>query len=181
MDTDSGGWTVFQRRKDGSVDFYRDWMDYARGFGNVTGEFWLGLRKLHRITSLSAAVGNELRVDLEDFEENTAYAKYGGFSIGNSTAKYRLYVSGYNGTAGDSMAYHSGYQFSTKDQDNDANGGHCAQIYKGAWWYQSCHSSSLNGLYLGGNHSSYADGVNWESWKGYYYSLKFTEMKLRHQ
>ncbi len=64
---------MFQRRKDGSVDFYRDWMDYARGFGNLTGEFWLGLRKIHRITAISStAAGNELRVDLEDFEGNIA-------------------------------------------------------------------------------------------------------------
>ncbi len=61
MNTDSGGWTVFQRRKDESVNFYNEWIDYARGFGSLTGEFWLGLRKLHRITSLSrGAAGNQL-------------------------------------------------------------------------------------------------------------------------
>ena len=177
METDSGGWTVFQRRKDGSEDFYRDWMDYARGFGNLTDEFWLGLRKIHRITSLSAgAAGNELRVDLEDFEGNTAFAKYMQFNIGSSSQQYVLTVGSYSGTAGDSMGYHSGNKFSTKDRDNSAN---CAVVYKGAWWYQSCHSSNLNGLYHGGDHSTYADGVNWKAWKGYHYSLKSTEMKVR--
>ncbi len=182
METDSGGWTVFQRRKDGSVDFYREWMDYARGFGNLTGEFWLGLRNLHRITSLSrGAAGNELRVDMEDFEENTAYAKYRTFAIGDSTAKYILSVSGYSGTAGDSLAggRHDGHPFSTKDEDNDIWSDHCAQVYKGGWWYDNCYRSNLNGLYLRGHHSTYGTGVNWYHWKGYYYSLKFTEMKLR--
>jgi len=179
METDGGGWTVFQRRMDGSVDFYRNWTDYQQGFGNLSGEFWLGLDKIHRLTTTAT----QLRVDMQDFEGNTAYAQYASFSVGDSASKYILSLSGYSGTAGDSLGSssgrHNGHRFSTRDQDNDVHGSNCAQRYKGGWWYDRCHISNLNGLYHGGSHSSYADGVNWYTWKGYYYSLKFTEMKLR--
>jgi len=82
---------------------------------------------------------------------------------------------------GDSLTgWHLGRKFSTRDQDNDIwSAGSCAVRYNGAWWYQMCHLSNLNGLYLRGNHTSFADGVNWVSWKGKYYSLRFTEMKIK--
>ena len=178
MDTDVGGWTVFQRRKDGSVDFYRYWTDYQQGFGNLSGEFWLGLDKIHRLTSTAT----QLRIDMQDFEGNSRYAQYSSFSVRDSVSKYTLSVSGYSGTAGDSFTYHNGSKFSTRDQDNDADshtGSNCTQAYKGAWWYNDCHHSNLNGLYHGGPHSSFADGVEWFHWRGHRYSLKFTEMKLR--
>ncbi|XP_078699034.1 uncharacterized protein LOC144926285 [Branchiostoma floridae x Branchiostoma belcheri] len=177
MDTDGGGWTVFQRRKDGSVDFFLDWQNYKAGFGDLGGEFWLGNDNLHRLT---AQGGYELRVDLEDFEGNSAFAKYSNFRVENEGHKYRLTVGGYSGTAGDSMSPHSSMFFSTKDERNDVHEiFDCAQQYKGAWWYRKCHSANLNGLYHGGAHESYADGVNWTGWKGYRYSLKHTEMKIR--
>ena len=178
MDTDGGGWTVFQRRKDGSVDFYCYWTDYQQGFGNISGEFWLGLDKIHRLTPTAT----QLRIDMQDFDGNSHYAQYSSFSVGDSVSKYTLSVSGYSGTAGDSLTgVHDGSKFATREQDNDPHTrDRCARKYKGAWWYGSgCHSSNLNGLYHSGPHSSYADGVNWVTWRGYRYSHKFTEMKLR--
>ncbi|XP_019617417.1 PREDICTED: ficolin-1-like [Branchiostoma belcheri] len=159
MDTDGGGWTVFQRRQDGSVDFYRGWADYKTGFpSNLNGEFWLGNDNLYR---LAVQKVYRLRVDLEDVEGNTAYAAYDTFAISPESQNYKLHIGTYSGTAGDSFTPHDGKPFSTKDRDNDDSPSSCAQLHKGAWWYQSCHYSNLNGLYHLGTHESYADGVNW--------------------
>ena len=131
METDGGGWTVFQRRKDGSVDFYRNWTDYEEGFGDLNGEFWLGLSKMHRLTQ--DGTDYTLRVDLEDFENETRYAKYTTFNIGDSTTNYTITLGGYSGDAGDSLSGHNGRKFTTKDRDNDQVGdGNRAVIYSGA-------------------------------------------------
>jgi len=84
------------------------------------------------------------------------------------------------GTAGDSLACHRNMPFSTKDQDNDQDHDrNCSIAFEGAWWYNKCHTSNLNGRYLNGNHSSFANGVNWMCWKGYHYSAKRAEMKTK--
>ena len=79
------------------------------------------------------------------------------------------------------LLFHSGTQFSAKDQENDLSSFSCAERYKGAWWYKSCHRSNLNGQYLGGPHNTFADGINWKAFRGQHYSLKRSEMKLRPQ
>ena len=95
--TAGGGWTVFQKRIDGSVDFNRYWSDYKHGFGNLSGEFWLGLERIHRLTSDNNSM---LRVDMENFEGESAYAEYSLFGVRSEHDKYRLILGSYN-TAGD--------------------------------------------------------------------------------
>ncbi|XP_073728068.1 uncharacterized protein tnxba [Misgurnus anguillicaudatus] len=172
METDEGGWTVFQRRMDGSTDFFRNWRDYSKGFGLLSGEFWLGNAVLHTLTSLAPM---SLRIDLRSGNE-TAYAYYDNFNISSEADHYAIELSGYSGTAGDSMRYHNGRPFSTKDKDPDILSIHCAKAYMGGWWYKNCYKANLNGLY-----GSFSDnkGVVWIDWKGKDASLPFTEMKLR--
>ncbi|XP_069610630.1 ficolin-1-B-like [Ranitomeya imitator] len=179
MVTDGGGWIVFQRRVDGSIDFYQDWETYKRGFGNQLTEFWLGNENIHRLTS----GGNfQLRVDLEDFDNNRTYATYSDFSINGEGDFYRLKLGKFiAGTAGDSLGIHKDDAFSTKDKNNDKTKEGfipCAEHYKGAWWFISCLDSHLNGQYLRGEHTKIG-GVIWFAFRGLKYSLKFTEMKFR--
>ncbi len=94
MTTSGGGWTVFQRRLDGSVDFYRGWQDYKHGFGDLNGEFWLGLDKINRLTADSK---NELRIDMEDTSGNKRYAEYDFFAVASEQKKYQLSLGNYAG------------------------------------------------------------------------------------
>ena len=176
MDTDGGGWTVFQHRRNGLIDFYRDWEDYKLGFGFADGDYWLGLQNLHLLTYTTRY---ELRVDLEDFTGNTVYAKYSSFQIGDERLFYKLILGDYEGTAGDSLSRHSNKSFSTRDQDHDTwDNGHCAQYGTGGWWYADCMDSHLNGLYMG---PSVIDdkGMGWYYWENNWKVLKKSEMKIR--
>ena len=92
--TAGGGWTVFQKRLDGSVDFYRHWNDYKHGFGDLSGEFWLGLDRIHLLTSDNH---NMLRVDLEDIDGNTAFADYNNVVVMSEEDKYKLILGSYSG------------------------------------------------------------------------------------
>lgn len=173
MHTTSGGWTVIQRRLSYS-DFYKNWQEYELGFGNLSSNFWLGNANIHMLTRQNRYT---LRVDLTSNDGNTAYAEYSEFAIGNTESGYKLFVKGYSGTAGDSLTSRAnGRKFSTYDRDNDVYSGHCAVMYHGAWWYDSCHTSNLNGDY--GN-TQFAKGPVWSPWKGYYAPMKITEMKIR--
>ena len=89
-----GGWTVFQKRVDGSVEFFLNWSDYKVGCGDPNGESWLRLENIRRLTSDDNSM---LRVDLEDFKGNTAYAEYNKFGVMSENDKYKLKLGSYSG------------------------------------------------------------------------------------
>ncbi|KAG8228055.1 hypothetical protein J437_LFUL007225 [Ladona fulva] len=187
MVTGGGGWTVskgsfnvIQNRYEGTVDFFRDWRDYKNGFGNLAGEFWLGLEKLHLITNTKVY---ELLIQLEDFDSQKAAAKYNSFAIASEAEGYQITLLGdYQGDAGDSLSYHVGMKFSTHDFDQDEwLDGNCAQSRSGAWWYKGCEASNLNGRYLNGHlPPEYENqGIYWQDWLGPQYSLMKSRMSIR--
>jgi angiopoietin 2 len=175
---DQFGWMVIQRRVDNAYNFpKRKWIEYKNGFGDPHNSFWLGLAHIHGITNSGRT---RLRVELTAFDGELRFAEYDSFRIDGEEAGFRLHVSGYSGTAGDSMKYQNGMMFSTvdRDQDNDAEK-HCAVRYVGAWWYNSCFWSNLNSEYHPSGTCPEAEGMVWFSWLGMERTLKRVTMKLR--
>ncbi|XP_071837033.1 fibrinogen-like protein A [Apostichopus japonicus] len=180
--TDGGGWTVFQRRLDGTVDFYLGWDSYKEGFGDLDHELWLGNDKLSTLTSQKRY---EIRIDMVNRDGTPYYAKFDYFRINDESDKYRLSQLGtYSGTAdsrsnpdGYALRYHLNYRFTTKDNDNDGYSSNCAVPYHGAWWYHSCTYSNLNGDYHASRGAE--SSPHWDYLPGNYFNIKYTEMKLR--
>ncbi|CAG2246293.1 Ficolin-2,Fibrinogen-like protein A [Mytilus edulis] len=145
MDTDDGGWTVFQYRSGGLVSFHTKlWKDYKNGFGEVRND------RVHQLTGLG---NNVLRIYFEDWEGNSRYAVFNTFSVGDEVSNYMLSYGSYSGNAGNSLA--NNVKFTTADRQNDSRrkGSNCALniVYGGPWWYpNSCGSSDLNGEYVNG-------------------------------
>ncbi|XP_056144250.1 angiopoietin-related protein 6 [Lampris incognitus] len=173
-----GGWTVIQRRQDGSVNFFRTWEQYKQGFGNLDGEYWLGLEHLYWLTKQAPY---KLRVALEDWHGRQVFAEYDSFQLEPESDWYRLRLGEYHGNAGDSLSWHNNKAFTTLDRDKDGYSGNCAHYQKGGWWYHMCAHSNLNGVWYRGGHyrSRYQDGVYWAEFHGGSYSLKRVSMMIR--
>ncbi|XP_056135642.1 fibrinogen-like protein 1 [Lampris incognitus] len=193
-----GGWTIFQRRRDGREDFDRAWVEYKHGFGDLfspEGEFWLGNDALHYLTSQ----GNfDLRINLEDFDGNERYAEYKNFRVDGEKDDYQLHLGEYTGNAGDALsdAHDSsaagtkwtgpgsgtgGIKFSTYDHPSDDDSStECIRYDKAGWWFSRCKSGNLNGHYYKGPYKAMTeDGVVWYTWHGWWYSIKSVVMMVR--
>ena len=142
------GWIIIQRRVDASVSFEKTWDEYVAGFGDVDGNFWLGLEVLHDLTE---AQPMSLQIDVVPCNIPAISIPYQQIHVGDATSKYRLTIT--SDTPGDntpynSMNYHSGIRFSTYDNDNDITSSrHCAEEFRAGWWFKSCGRVYLNGVY----------------------------------
>jgi len=136
------GWIIFHQHLGYTFDWNLPWADYKAGFGSIDADFWLGLEKIHLLTTSHPY---RLRVEVQERATELWYsAEYWTFKIGDElNDKYRLEVSGYSGDAGDSLQYegdyyHNGMNFTTYDQDNDLHNWNCAAGRGGGWWYNRC-------------------------------------------
>ncbi|CAF1509837.1 unnamed protein product [Rotaria sp. Silwood1] len=180
------GWTVIQRRINGTIDFYRGWNDYKNGFGDLRTEFWLGNEKIHLLTNQGRYI---LRVDLQPWDSPIRIAEYGQFALDNESQYYKLQISQFRSnisTAGDSLTSSwdnaNGIPFSTYDHDFDnLFYDNCALTYHGAWWFTNCFQSHLNGAYIRSPlalQNTARNGLHWNTY-ALYHSMKQTTMRIR--
>ncbi|XP_017154214.1 ficolin-1-A-like [Drosophila miranda] len=174
--SDSSGWTVIERRFDGSVDFKRNWTAYKDGFGDIRGEFFLGLEKVHLMT---VAQPQELHIQLGDVNGTYRYARYDNFVVGSEEEGFMLKSLGeYSGNAGDSLRGHVNGKFATIDRDSFKK---CVHSFDGPWWFQdptSCGHSSLNGKYTKDGIAHGRNGISWALWNKFDYKLSLTFVKI---
>ena len=169
-----GGWIVILRRNANvtRVSFDHPWADYERGFGDLNTEFWYGLHNIHCLTEREEV---ELQIKVRQDNGTGQVWTYGYFEVGGPETNYTLHIGQAQGPSDgqDSMAWHNGMQFSTRDRDNDRDGSSCANLVGGSgWWYRACYRSILTG-----SHSSRR--LYWRNRSGYYIYYPFAEMRLR--
>jgi ficolin len=171
------GWTVIQRRVDGLQTFAHTWNSYAKGFGDLKKEFWLGNDNIAAITNSGPRY--ELRIDMEDFNGLKKYALYSDFKIGTADDKYKLKSLGaFSGNVDDYLTKtHLNEKFGTYDQDNDQSSDNCGEQQGSGWWFNNCYDVNLNG----GWNKTAERGINWYDYQGdkYATNLKSTTMKIR--
>jgi len=111
------GWITIHQRF-GYADWQRPWADYKAGFGSIDADFWLGLEKVHLLTSSQPY---RLRVEVQELSSNLWYsAEYWSFRIGDEVnEKYRLEVSGYSGDAGDSLQYEGDLKDGREEEEEE--------------------------------------------------------------
>ncbi|XP_006010495.1 angiopoietin-related protein 3 isoform X2 [Latimeria chalumnae] len=167
-----GGWTVIQRRIDGSVDFDQTWDRYVNGFGDLEGEFWLGLEKLYFMSQQGDYI---LHIELKDWKNSKRFIEY-IFSLGSKETHYILQLTQTAGNVPNAMSEQTKMRFSTKEDSN------CGENHSGGWWYNACDETNLNGKYIklrARGKTERRKGMYWKSEGEKFYTLKSTKMMIR--
>ena len=123
--------------------------------------------------------GNDLRIDIEDWESRKFFSKYEHMQVGNEMTGYKLHVGKFTGNTFNGMAHANGMKFSTYDRDNDIYSGHCSRLSPGGWWNSNCHDGILTGRYQYFHQSFASHSLCWRDPAGAYRRVKIAEMKLR--
>ncbi|XP_074858293.1 angiopoietin-related protein 3 [Carettochelys insculpta] len=178
MKSDSS-WTVIQNRVDGSLDFNQTWQSYTNGFGDLNGEFWLGLEKIYSIANQADYI---LHIELKDWKDNKRYIEY-TFTLGSSETNYTLHLSEISGNIPNALPERTNLRFSMMDHDNitkrDFN---CPQRYSGGWWHRACGETNLNGKYINPRSEGKPErrrGIYWKPQKGRVYLIKSTKLMIQ--
>uniref|UniRef100_A0A1A8H7Z5 Angiopoietin-like 4 n=1 Tax=Nothobranchius korthausae TaxID=1143690 RepID=A0A1A8H7Z5_9TELE len=181
--TQEGGWTIIQKRLDGSQNFNQLWESYKNGFGSLNGEFWLGLDNIHSLSKQGQYI---LQVELSDEAGQQREARY-KFQLDGEEKMFALHLEqeSPSGVQEDIViAGASGLPFSTADRDNDlAADINCAQTLSGGWWFSSCGESNLNGKFPRRpgqlrKHQSGRQSMFWTTRAGQSSSLRTTLLKI---
>ncbi|XP_066912402.1 ficolin-3-like [Clytia hemisphaerica] len=180
MDLEGGGWTVFQKRIDGSTNFNQSWNAYKNGFGNLKGDYWLGNKRIHKFTERSE--NTELVLYGRRFNGIRNYEFYNAFSIGNENTGYLLnsgtFKAGNTHSSQDWLA-HNGKRFGTYDYGQEIS---CGLRFGGGWWYDLCYKLNFNGVYSNdGSVREAAFSLHWRYFSAHTESLKKTRMAMRRQ
>ncbi|XP_076782217.1 angiopoietin-related protein 5 isoform X2 [Arvicanthis niloticus] len=196
MDFRGGGWTVLQRRLDGTTNFQRLWCDYLDGFGDLLGEFWLGLKKIFYIVNQKDS-SFMLHVALESEDGTLGYASYDNFWLEDETKFFKIHLGRYSGNVGDAFRgfreddNQNTMPFSTSDVDNDGcrpdcllnsqSVKSCSHLHKDTgWWFNQCGLTNLNGIHRSPGKLG-ATGIQWGTWikNSSTVKIKSVSMKIR--
>nr|BAN92382.1 self-incompatibility-linked fibrinogen-like protein-A [Ciona intestinalis] len=166
------GWITIQKRVNGAINFDRGWQNYVDGFGNVRGEYWIGLENIHALSNQntttdwlgSYVTAPRMRIDLHDQDGISAYAEYKLFKVAEAKEKYRLIIAQLNQATAIPSNVPSPITriwFSTFDNDDQKK---CPEIFHSGWWFFACGESNLNGLYPKEGDKNSPSNIFWYYW-----------------
>ncbi|XP_070069516.1 angiopoietin-related protein 7-like [Drosophila takahashii] len=162
-------WMIILRRFDGSESFHFNCLREF-GFGNLSGEYFIGFEVLHHLTKNRR---HELYVELEDFDNVKAYARYDNFVVGSNSEGYAIKTLGsYSGNAGDALRNHvehkvTNQQFLYAQKHKHTVSHENRFLNRVQWWWPDYETRQccLTGRYENSKTSlCRSDGIWWGRW-----------------